>query len=139
VRCAVDRRSARRGQKQNTVAEVQKAVGREAVEAALQAGQLHAHAATRLIKNIGGLRGAAHVHKLDWLWAWAQKQWEWRLNVFHYSAYMTQLGNRRRWEDALKLYGAMKQAGVEPDVVTPSSPLVKMAASGSRRRRRSRQ
>jgi pentatricopeptide repeat protein len=85
------------------------------MESVLEAARLTERELLPLIKEIGSSRD---VQKLDWLWAWAMKQTGVKLNVFHYNAYITQLGRRRRWEDALKLYGGMLKAGVKPDVVT---------------------
>jgi pentatricopeptide repeat protein len=71
-----------------------------------------------LIKEIGSSRD---VQKLDWLWLWAKKQTRVKLNVFHYNAYITQLGRRMRWEEALKVYSIMQKARVKPNDYTYSA------------------
>jgi pentatricopeptide repeat protein len=88
------------------------------MESVLEAARLTERQLMPLIKEIGSSRD---VQKLDWLWAWAKKQTGVKLNVFHYNAYITQLGRRRRWEDAYELYASMQKARVKPDVYTYSA------------------
>jgi pentatricopeptide repeat protein len=89
--------------------------GQEDVVRLLDKARPSAKQLNMLIKQMG-----REKQKLDWLWAWAEKQTG-LLDLFHYNAYITQLGRRKRWEDALALYARMQAAGFKADVVTYSA------------------
>jgi pentatricopeptide repeat protein len=100
----------------NTVEEeVLSARGQAEVDSLLTQGCRSHRKLKPLIKAIGE---APELQKLDWLWAWAKKQTVLKLNVSHYNAFITQLGRRGRWGDALEQYAIMKKAKLKPDVIT---------------------
>ena len=102
-----------------TTAMLQIARGQKEVEEVLEAARVDGRLLNKLIRDVGNMRDREHVQKLDWLWAWTKTQTSGlRVDGFHCSAFITQLGRRRRWQDALELYVQMKKAGLEPNVVT---------------------
>jgi pentatricopeptide repeat protein len=77
----------------------------------LDAARLNERQLMPEIKDIG----------MDWLWEWLNKQTGVHPNVFHYSAYISQLARRKRWSDAVELCASMPKAGVQADVITYDS------------------
>ena len=95
--------------------------GQAEVEKVLKAARVDGRLLNMLIRDVGGMYGREHEQKLDWLWEWTKTQPSVKVNVRHCNAFITQLGRRRRLQDALDMYVYMKKAGLQPDVVTYSA------------------
>jgi hypothetical protein len=66
------------------------------MESVLEAARLNDRELNGLIKDVGSSSDSRDVEKLDWLLSWLNSQTGLKLDVYHYSAFITQLGRRRR-------------------------------------------
>ena len=69
------------------------------MESVLEAARLNDRELNGLIKDVGSSSDSRDVEKLDWLLSWLKSQTGQtglKLDVYHYSAFITQLGRRRR-------------------------------------------
>jgi hypothetical protein len=66
------------------------------MESVLEAARLNDRELNGLIKDVGSSSDSRDVEKVDWLLSWLKSQTGLKLDVYHYSAFITQLGRRRR-------------------------------------------
>jgi len=59
-----------------------------------------------------------------------------KLDVFHYSAYISQLARRQRWSDAVELWASMSKAGLKSNVCTYSALITAHESGGQWERAR---